>query len=305
MDLVSILQLSKELGGVPIIHLATDMNTKMVEVFGAHQPIYPFFRLGLPFDVEESLQTIQPLAREQAFFSGYPVRPSFLRPPMGESERAAERQRRDIPRDACVVLVMSGDGGYDTPWPEQLANSATQSTPLHLIVVAGADWRFGERLERVLPGRERRGRRLFLRGTSPLVTVEVARDPGRQVQSSKGTRAFYVQEEELTNLMDISDVILTKPGGSTTSEAAYRGLPLLFDATNGLLHWEAFTVDTFEAHGRGKRLNYYLELEDGIKAATSLKRSRALVLERNTSAFLDPSLRVREMVDSLMLKRYG
>lgn len=27
-------------------------------------------------------------------------------------------------------------------------------------------------------------------------------------------------------------------GGGTTAEIAYRGLPAVFDATQGLLHWE-------------------------------------------------------------------
>ena len=35
-----------------------------------------------------------------------------------------------------VVLVMTGGGGQDVPWPEQLATEGI-GTPIHVIVVAG------------------------------------------------------------------------------------------------------------------------------------------------------------------------
>eukprot|EP00913_Durusdinium_trenchii_P011172 g10493.t1 len=65
-----------------------------------------------------------------------------------------------------------------------------------------------------------------------MVTVEVAKTPGR------GPNATYVSAERLALLMDLADAIIAKPGGGTTAEIAYRGLPAVFDATQGLLHWE-------------------------------------------------------------------
>lgn len=301
MDLMPIMELVQELGGIPIIHLATDMDAKMWEVFGTN-PRNALFRLGLPFGVEESLDTIEPVPRSQSFLSGYPVRPAFLRPMPSEAQRRTMRHRRGIENDARVMLVMSGAGGQAVPWPEQLADSLTwHGPPLHIIVVVGSNFEFGRHLETTYLAREERGRHLFLHGKCPSITVEVAKDPEMRVVSEP-KYTYYIQEQELVDLMDIADVLLTKPGGSTTAEAAYRGVPTLFDATNGLLHWEAFTVQVFEKHGRGRRMSYSSELEMGIMQTIDLNRSLALVLS-NTTGLLNTTQRVRNEIGNLTEQR--
>merc|ERR1719454_1336465 len=103
--------------------------------------------------------------------------------------------------------------------------------PLHVIVVVGSNYEFGRHLEKAFLTKEQRGHHAFYRGKNSNVTVEVAKDPHMDSASQDVKHSYYLQADELVNLMDISDVLLTKPGGSTTAEAAFRGLPTLFDAT--------------------------------------------------------------------------
>ena len=80
--------------------------------------------------------------------------------------------------------------------------------------------------------------------------VELYHDPAVATPE----RPFMVGPAALALLMDAASVVITKPGGSTTAEIAYRGVPALFDASGSLLHWEEFTVNEFEKAKRGLRL---------------------------------------------------
>merc|ERR1719270_1847090 len=105
-----------------------------------------------------------------------------------------------------------------------------------MIVLVGRNTDEGNRLLSVLPEANvdfARGRQVR-QGWDPNVTLEVAVDP-----SIKNDEApFYIGAEMLVQLMDRADAIITKPGGGTSAELAYRGLPALFDASAGMLHWE-------------------------------------------------------------------
>lgn len=92
--------------------------------------------------------------------------------------------------------------------------------------------------------------------------------------------------------MDLADVLITKGGGSTTAEAAYRGLPVLFDSTDGMLKWEAFTAKMFEQHRRGKRLMDNTQLEADLRYVIELGKSRELVTLR-TGELVNTTAQIR------------
>lgn len=278
MDLLPIVELAQELGRLPVMHLATDADTKMWEVWGS-KPEYPHFKMGVPYGLPKAMSTIKPLSRSQTFVSGYTVRPSFLEALRTQQQLEVERLKRNIASNALVVLVMSGSEGHVIPWPKQLADSETwDGPPLHIVVVVGSNDEFGRQLETTLGAQEQADGRLLLRGSNSLITLEVAKDP----TNAAGKRsAYFVPERELAVLMDLSCALITKGGGSTTAEAAYRGLPVLFDSTDGMLKWEAFTAKMFEEHRRGKRLVDNAELEQDLRHVISLGKSRELVTLHN------------------------
>lgn len=118
----------------------------------------------------------------------------------------------------------------------------------------------------------------MLQGSDPQVTLEVAQGPN----------GSYVAAERLAELMDLAHAIITKPGGGTTAELAYRGLPAVFDATEGLLQWEDFTVHSFEDQGRGERFETAQELPQVLRTALEKNRSWRLVQDPSSGEVLNP-----------------
>lgn len=305
MELLPILELAEEHNGIPLLHLATDIEAKMSEVLN-HPVDFPHFRLGLPFAVQESFDTITPISLDQTFVSGYGVRPPFLTALPSPEDRSRMRLHRGIPSDAQVVLVMSGGGGQAVPWPSQLADSASwHGRKLHVVVVAGGNTDYGLDLESRYGaqgevGNATAGALVHLTGSNKDVTLQVAREPSA---GTNATRPFYISAGELVALMDVSDVLVTKAGGSTTAEAAYRGIPVLFDAVDGMLKWEDVTAKVFESHDRGLRFTQNSQLEERTSQAVDLGRSRALAFEGGSHAFVNTTERVRRAVQEMYDER--
>lgn len=298
MDLLPITELCDELGDLPIMHIATDIDAKMWEVWGT-RPEYPHLRVGLPFDVDEAWRTIHPLDQNQTFVAGYTVRRAFLMPLRTQADLTTARLQRRVPKDAMVVLMMSGSEGQSVTWPVRLANSETWTDGLmHIFIIVGSNAEFGSVLERSLQHVERVDGHLILRGTNRLVTLEVAKNPGNTEPGS----LYFVSQDELAILMDIADLLVTKAGGSTTAEAAYRGLPILFDATAGMLKWEAFTAEVFERQRRGRRLNDNAELEGAMRDVVALGKNRSLVLNHQTGALVNSTEQVRSMMLEMRMR---
>jgi len=300
MDLLPIAELCDELGGLPLMHLSTDANVKMREVFG-ERPCYPNLRVGLPFDVPEAWPTIAPLAEGQAFVSGYSVRGAFLRPLPTPTQREWERLRRRIGAGSRVVLMMSGSEGQSVDWPLRLAESETWDEPLHVIVVAARNREFGAALESQLQPLAPLGGVPHFRGQNGNVTVEVARDPAGALRNAEGEyNEFYLSGDEVSSLMDIADALITKAGGSTVAEAAYRGTPVIFDATGGMLSWEEFNAKVFENHGHGIRMISVANLERDLRRAFGLSRDRPLVRDRLTGHAIDSRRQIRQEMEHML-----
>merc|ERR1740121_1048994 len=98
MDLLPILEVAKDLGNIPVLHVGTDMDLKMHEVFGdpGRAPVYPRFLVGMPFNISQSFSTIHPLSAEKTFLSGYPIRSSFLET---RDDKTASNLKKDLVPD--------------------------------------------------------------------------------------------------------------------------------------------------------------------------------------------------------------
>lgn len=298
MDLLPILEVAKDLGNLPVLHIATDMDVKMREVFGMGlAPVYPRFLVGVPFDTNTSYDTISPLTKNLTVLSGYPVRPSFLEATGAPRAAGSLLAAGLAPAGTKLVLAMTGGEGQDAPWAEALAASGVGS-PLHVMVVAGRNSAVQERLEGTLRSVVFPGGRRVLQGSDKNVTVEVVRDPAATKRN--GTGAFYVGAPYLKKLMDSADAIITKPGGGTTSEAAYCGLPALFDTSGGMLHWEELTTRAFERMGVGARFDGVGELPGALRRVLGQPRSRRLAEDPlHPGAVLQTGERVRAALHRL------
>ena len=83
--------------------------------------------------------------------------------------------------------------------------------------------------------------RILYHGKSPGVTVEIALDRVR------GKKSTWISAARLAELYNLADVVITKPGGGVTAEAALMGVPIVFDGTEGFLHWEQVNCEATRA----------------------------------------------------------
>jgi processive 1,2-diacylglycerol beta-glucosyltransferase len=129
---------------------------------------------------------------------GIPTDPAFR----ARHEREETMARYRIKRDAPVVLLMGGGMG-PTRMDEVAALLCQSREAMHIIAVTGHDARVHRRLAR-------------LRALPP-VSLQV-----------------FGWTEDVAALMQAASVLVTKPGGLTTAEAAMCALPsVIFDAIPG------------------------------------------------------------------------
>ncbi len=240
MDLNPTIEVAEELG-LPLLHMPTDYEMKMWQVFGRHAPTYKHFKSLLPDDNAKTKETAAPLTDEQLAEGGILLRPELYRQFSGDEIRAI-REEKGIDPEAEVVLVSSGGGGQDLPYPDLFMNAQANGKKYHVIVIAGANNDLGDSIN----ARKKDGAR-FVTGNNPNVTVEVAQDPA----ISTPQRKYFIGGEENAKLRAIASCSITKPGGLTVDEQKQCGVPVILDARVTPMIWEGFNIDVIIDKGRG------------------------------------------------------
>jgi processive 1,2-diacylglycerol beta-glucosyltransferase len=129
---------------------------------------------------------------------GIPTDPKFCE----RHDELETRRRHGITDDGPIVLLMGGGRG-PTHMNEVAARLCEGGQPVHIIAATGHDPLVRRRLERLSPW--------------PPVSLHV-----------------FGWTEEIAALMQAATILVTKPGGLTTAEAAVCGLPVvIFDAIPG------------------------------------------------------------------------
>ena len=193
----------------------------VVTDFEAHafwiEPVVNLYCVAAP-ETKASLEA-RGVSSERVVATGIPVGPKFATPSDPETVRLRYGLREDLP----VVLLLGGGFGMG-PVTEILEVIDPMAKPLQILVVAGRN----EALRR-----------------------EVA---STQHHQSVTTLGFVTNMNEL---MSVSELIITKPGGLTASEALALGKPLFI--YNPIPGQEAANSDFLLEHGAATKVN---RLED-------------------------------------------
>jgi processive 1,2-diacylglycerol beta-glucosyltransferase len=123
--------------------------------------------------------------------AGIPVSPMFAR----EKGRAASRAKFGLPMDRPVILQMAGGFGVG-PVETVFRSLLSVEKPLALVAVTGSDARVRESLSKIAV-------------------------PERHAANVLGFT------KEIDELMEAADLLVSKPGGLTSSEALVKGLPMV------------------------------------------------------------------------------
>ena len=130
--------------------------------------------------------------RERVLVSGIPVRREFA---VAVPDQRSLRERLDLPRDRNLVLFMGGGLGI-APIERMLAALRDVRSPVAAVVIAGRNARIGRRL------------------------MEAAERVEYPVRALRFVDNVY-------DYMHAADVLVTKPGGLTTSEALVARIPIV------------------------------------------------------------------------------
>lgn len=193
-------------------HLA--VRTGIVETDYANTPGFADNEMELHFIPDESLAPALLAAgieEDRIIVSGIPVRREIL----ARTDKEEAKRRMDLPPEQMHMLLMGGSMGCG-PIPELLQElSEAMEESVQISVVCGSN----ERLQKSLAEEYGHMSNIHILG--------------------------YVAD--VSSLYDSADLLITKPGGITTTEAAVKGLPMVL--INAVAGCEAHNREFFLKKG--------------------------------------------------------
>lgn len=190
------------------------LRTYFIATDYAYPPFLSDTELDTYFIPHESLAhefTDAGIPAEKLIATGIPVASAFAQ----KAEKTEARHRLGLPEEGNILLVMTGSMGYGNT--EKLVAELLRRIPegTSVAVMGGNNEKMKERLRR----RHKNDPRLFVID----FTTEVS---------------LY---------MDASDILFTKPGGLSSTEAAVKGIPTVH--TKPIPGWEENNIEFFRLHG--------------------------------------------------------
>ena len=221
-----------------LVHLAEEFKLPFLSVnpdLGLKRnwktsPKYPHYRMITPvgFDnFEKSLGGT--LKSEQVVIAGSGFVDPALLPVRSPEEIKLLKEKMGIDPRKKVVMLMNGGCGCPSRFPDVLAKRfAEEEGDIHLIVVCGNNESFQKHL------------------------VDKVQTNTQMTMDIRG----WTEREALNDIYDVTNVIITKPGGLTNMEAGRKGVKILFDNTLQTgLPWENENMEITHSFGMGEICN--------------------------------------------------
>ncbi len=147
--------------------------------------------------------------KDRIFPLGIPVAKVFAT----RTDKAEARKKLNLPEEGNIVLIMTGSMGFGNT--ETLVRELLKRCDATFLVMGGNNTRMKQHLRQKYEGESRL----------------------RVLDFTK----------EVSLYMDASDLLFTKPGGLSSTEAAVKGIPFLH--TPPIPGWEEDNIRFFRAHG--------------------------------------------------------
>jgi len=203
---------------IPCLVIPTDLDMGIHFTIGVNNPEGKKFKFTIPFDAPLVKETIKSAKIDDAPIVGFPVNTSFL---ASASEEDKEKIRNDflLPDNKPIVMVLMGTVGIIEL--ERIAQEmAFLDVPAHFTFCIGKGAFLKEKIMAIT--------------FPPHVTYTIVGFTDR-----------------IADLMEVSDLLVTKSGTVSVCEALYRNVPLLLDATSDVLLWERLNHDFVSYYGFG------------------------------------------------------
>jgi len=203
------------------------------------------------------------IKKEKIFIYGIPISPRFE----NKADKESVLKNLKLDDDLSTILIMGGGQGLG-PIEDLIFAINTIKAPLQVIVVCGVN----HKLKKWLEDRKRLFRKKM---------------------------AIFGYTKDVAGLMDISSLIVTKPGGLTTAEALTKGLPILI--VNPIPGQEAknteFLLNEQVAVKAKDALNAAVLIEELLNNPEQLKQMRASALKH---AQPESAIKISKLVQNLI-----
>jgi UDP-N-acetylglucosamine:LPS N-acetylglucosamine transferase len=175
--------------------------------------------IGLLEPVKQEFLNKGILPERVKIMGGPVVNPRFMDFPLTKSEA---RKKFGLSNDVFTVMIMSGGIGLKANYyfARQLINS---NLPVQLIVCCGRNDKLKTKIDRLI------------------------------AKTEKNVKVFGFTDQ-IANLMDAADLIVTKPGPASLSEAIIKEVPIILDNISCVMKQEFGNVNYILEQGLGKKV---------------------------------------------------
>ena len=174
------------------------------------------------------------IPQEQIKTIGMPIRPEFFEE-KNKKDKEKIRIEWNIPKDKFIIMLMMGGAGSNIilKYAKEIAKNRL---PIHLLTCIGKKTKLEKKL-------------------LPIIAKE----------NSVTTFTIVPFTNKIADLMSVSDLLITKPGPSTTNEAIAKKLPLLIDETQKTLFWEKGILNFVKRNKIGNSIKKFRKLKKIIR----------------------------------------
>lgn len=238
---------------IPLLVITTDLDGTFC-INGLKNPTYDKFYYCIPFEDTDIRIKIRPakLRKNQIKVTGYPIRSTFFE----KKDLNKIRKKFNVPAKKPTLMIVMGAAGCNATH-KYLLEISKSKIPMHLIVCLGRSEDLRKKIE----------------------------DIDFPSNISLSVIGFT---DRISDLMAVSDLLITKSGSATFCEAIWMNLPMILDATRSVLFWERLNFKFILKHRFGDVITSYIQLDDllnkylgNINYARSVRRKMAKFKKEN------------------------
>ena len=252
---------AKELN-IPYIILTLDCELK-TWLYGFSKPdFYEKMSITLWNDNEQTRERLKEhfVPENKIRHIGFPVRKQFF-----EEKNISELKKTyGVPEDKFVIMIMIGGAGGTATY-RYAKKIISMNIPVHIIACAGKNERIIRKLNRLKPNNQ--------------VSI---------------TSLGFTQN--ISDIMAISNLLITKPGPGTLNEAIQMELPVLIDSTGTALFWEKPHIDLIKNNNFGDSFSNIQEFESKILELISKPKEEVKNIYANKSK-ITPAITREKLVN--------
>ena len=211
---------------LPYLIITTDHDLKQW-VYGMEKLQYANFRVTIGGEYDTSMEKLlaKGVAKSAIHMIGLPIKPDFFE----KKNVAALKEQYNIEENKKVILLMMGGIGNKKIIDYTKYLLCIKNAGFHLLACIGKS----ETLKSEL-------------GSIPI-------DPSNSLSVISFTN-------RVSDLIAISDVMITKPGPGTINEAVALHVPILVDHTSPCLDWERVNLDYVQNYQIGEEITHLNQL---------------------------------------------